>query len=657
MKEPLHTKPLAQAAKKRPLLAAVVILAILAIVIIAVRLGGGNQEPTTAYHEVKRGNLLISVVEGGSLQAVTEVSIRNMVEGTGRIIRIVPEGTFVKKGDLLVELDSSSAQDQVNQQEITVRRAELEFLQAQKQLEITASQTNSDYTAANIKLELARIDLQKFVEGELAQLERELELDVDTIREQLTIDEERYHYSTNLLAAGFETKSKADADRLTLLRTEKNLQQATNSLWMFKQFDRRKLQTNYESKVKEAEEDLDRVVKQSEARMAQAQADVETKTRTLALNESKLERDKQNLAAAKIFAPSDGLVVYATPEGRFSSESMIEEGATVRFRQEIIKLPDTSAMKLTIKVHESHVGKVRPGQAAYVVLDPQPDQRYEGRVSRVALLPNTQDRWSNPNLKVYDTEIMITGKLPEEVKPGVSARAEIVITNLTDVLTVPVQAVTTLKGKPVVYLAGARPTAVPVQVGLFNTRYIHIAEGLNEGARVLLSPPLDTEASDNIDGTILQEGEAGPTNAVSVARMETAPPAFGARANGDDGPSNGLTAPGGEAGSNGRAAFDPQAMLRQWDKDGDGQLSEEERAAMLQARGNRGGGGQGGERTGGGFNREAMLKQFDTDGDGQLSETEQAAMRAAFPRNRNRGGQEDSAAPRAPQPAGGDENP
>ncbi len=656
MKQNSESKPIAQAARKRPVLAAAAVIAILVIVIIMVSRGGGNNEQTTAYHEVKRGNLLISVVEGGSLQAVSEVSIRNMVEGTGRIIRIAPEGTFVKKGDLLVELDSSSAQDQVNQQEITVRRADLELLQARKELEIAASQTNSDFTAANIQLELAKIDLEKFKEGELAQLERELELEVDTIREQLTIDLERYHYSTNLLAAGFETKSKADADRLTMLRTEKNLQQATNGLWMFQQFDRRKLETNYESKVREAAEELSRVVKQSEAKMAQFQADVETKTRTLALNQSKLERDKQNLAAAKIYAPTDGLVVYATPEGRFSSESMIEEGATVRYRQEIIKLPDTSAMKLTIKVHESHVGKVKPGQAAYVVLDPQPDMRYEGRVSKVALLPNTQDRWSNPNLKVYDTEILITGKLPEEVKPGVSARAEIVITNLTDVLTVPVQAVTTLNGKPVVYLAGANPTPVPVQVGLFNTRSIHIAEGLNEGDRVLLSPPMDTEAS-SIDGTIMQEGEAVPTNAVTVAQIDAEQPFFGSRANGSEGPASALAAPGGEAGSNGRAAFDPQAMLRQWDTDGDGQLSEEERAAMFQARGNRGGGGQGGERAGGGFNREAMMKQFDTDGDGQLSETEQAAMRVAFPRNRNRGGQEGSNAATAPQPAGGSENP
>src|SRR5688572_4035847 len=73
-------------------------------------------EVTGGYYTVKRGDFLISVVEGGTLQAVNEVVIRNEVEGTARIIYIVPEGNYVNKGDLLVELDSASAQDQVNQQ-------------------------------------------------------------------------------------------------------------------------------------------------------------------------------------------------------------------------------------------------------------------------------------------------------------------------------------------------------------------------------------------------------------------------------------------------------------------------------------------------------------------------------------------------------------
>lgn len=72
----------------------------------------------------------------------------------------------------------------------------------------------------------------------------------------------------------------------------------------------------------------------------------------------------------------------------------------------------------------------------------------------------------------------------------------------------------------------------------------------------------------------------------------------------------------------------PEEMIRRFDVDGDGQLSEAEKAAMHQAmqkkRGQRGrSGGPQGERP----SREEMLKRFDTDGDGVLSETERDAMR------------------------------
>src|SRR5262249_47897107 len=156
-------------------------------------------------------------------------------------------------------------------------------------------------------------------------------------------------------------------------------------------------------------------------------------------------------------------------------------------------LPDTSKMKVTIKVHESHVGLVQVGQPAFVKLDSIPDQRFEGVVQKVALLPDSQSRFGNPNLKVYNTEVVITDPLPG-VKPGVSAQAEIVITNISESISVPLQAVTTLKGRQVVYLEqGNKSTPVPIQVGMFNTKFIEITSGLKEGNRVLLSPPFDSQ--------------------------------------------------------------------------------------------------------------------------------------------------------------------
>jgi hypothetical protein len=246
-------------------------------------------------------------------------------------------------------------------------------------------------------------------------------------------------------------------------------------------------------------------------------------------------------------------------------------------------LPDTSTMKLTIKVHESHVSNVQVGQFAYVVLDPMPDKRFQGTVSKVAVMPNTADRWSNPNLKVYDTEILLNEALPESVKPGVSAKAEIVITQLKDVIAVPIQAVTTLKGKPVVYLVGAKPTPVPVQVGMFNTKKIEIVSGVNAGDRLLLAPPLDS-GEGSIDGSIIEDGaEIEFTNQVAIAKS-TGLPGVSPSGPGASAGEKQRAAQAAEAGEasprQGRGGFDREAMTKKYDKDGDGTLSEEERAAM-----------------------------------------------------------------------------
>ena len=80
---------------------------------------------------------------------------------------------------------------------------------------------------------------------------------------------------------------------------------------------------------------------QGERRLAQFTADVESQKKTLELSQTKLERDKKQLLATKIYAPQDGLVVYgASGGGHFSNESMIEEGAVVR--RELDAAPSTN---------------------------------------------------------------------------------------------------------------------------------------------------------------------------------------------------------------------------------------------------------------------------------------------------------------------------
>ena len=405
---------------------------------------------------------------------------------------------------------------------------------------------------------------------------------------QLVVNMETYRYSTNLAAKGYETKQKVDGDRLTVLSSANALIVATNSIWMLRTFDEVKQHETFRAQVLQAEQELDRVLNQNARRMAQYAADLISQSNTLALSEQKLERDKKNLVAATIRAPQDGLVVYQISDSHFSSESLIEGGAVVRNRQELIKLPDLSRMKVVVKVHESHVNMIRPGLPAFVMLDSMPDERFRGVVEKVAPLPDTQSRWGNPNLKVYNTDIYLTDTLPN-VKPGVSAKAEIIVTNIANALSVPIQAIATHKGKPAAYVVkGGQSEPRPVEVGMFNTKYIEITKGLKPGERVLLSPPFESREKD-LEGGVLAENEKA--GAATNAPPQAAPPPAAPRI----APGEPIAAAGGDRkgdSSRRRGNLIPEEMLKQFDKNGDGKLDEAELAAMRESLG-RGRGGQG----------------------------------------------------------------
>lgn len=623
---PLQTLP---APLRRPVVWIGIVVVAVILMTLYFRRGTGSELAATAFYDVKRGDFVVSIVEGGTLEAVNEVVIRNEVEGTARVIYIVPEGSYVKKDDVLVELDSAQAQDQVNQQEINYEKARFALIQAQAQLEIQRSMTNSSIDAAALALRFAEMDRDKFKKGQREVSELEARNKLEAAREQLLVSQENYRFTTNLAASGYETQQRVDSDRLSVIGNNNSVIAASNTLSMLLEFDLEKQREQFDSNVREAKNELDRELAQSVSKIAQNEADLLTQSNTLALSFAKLERDRKNVEGTTITAPQDGLVVYPSSDNRFSSESMIEEGATVRNRQEMIKLPDTSKMKVTIKVHESHVNMVQRGQPAFVVLDSMPDQRFRAAVNYVGVVPDTQSRFGNPNLKVYKTEVLVLDKLAD-VKPGVSAKAEIIITNIANSISVPIQAVTTLAGKQVCYVQkGSKTEPVPVTVGMFNTKFIEIVSGLEEGDRVLLAPPYDTKAKD-LEGSVLAEGDAASmTNTPMPAlgspnRMDQGMPrqrdgAGGeARGPGGQGGQGGLGAPGGPAGGAGGmggapgGGFDREAMMKQFDKNGDGQLDEEERNAIRsqfqQRMGGAGGGpgapggqgrGQGGPRGGG----------------------------------------------------------
>ncbi len=654
--------------------------------------------PPTAFYQVKRADMLISIVEEGALRALNETVVRSGLEGFNRIIHLVPEGSYVQKGDLLVELDSSGLKERLNEQELLHQDRLFQLVQAKGNLNIQKSLVESQIKDAELRIENAQDDFEKYRDADAPLLIKTVESRSGVLTEQVRIASERYARTEELVQAGNATKSELEADALSLKREQLALQQYQEDLRLIKKYDQPNQLRLLKSNVEQARAELVRLKQRTSNEIAQAEADLKTSQSGLEFLEENLETLRKRLESTKIFAPQNGLVVYSTvspfqfvgsddrrrEEGRFrggrggegggefrgggrrggrlnsengsrggssgssaaetvasgnqriasaisgssvtepggsggaggaagtgdgtassgggrsggaggqnsssaagsfasypsmrlsslfgsstatnstansagasASSSMnstgsqsssvnlanqfnprssaqnfrdfggfemsgtpgvLEEGLMVRQRQELIRLPDVSKMLAEIQIEEARVRQVRPGMTAYIRIKSIPDRRFKGTVRRVALLPDAQASWMNPDKKVFPTDILVEEDLPF-LKPGVSASAEVIITNLAKVLSVPIQTVTRWNGENVCFIKkGSRVAPVAVTTGWFNDAFVEIKSGLKEGDFVLLAPASDEEEEE------AEESESGETNreepAATPARVQ-----------------------------------------------------------------------------------------------------------------------------------------
>ncbi|MBL9089291.1 MAG: HlyD family efflux transporter periplasmic adaptor subunit, partial [Planctomycetia bacterium] len=488
----------------------------------------GRVDPAseTPLWTVARGPLRITVTEGGSLQSLNPTTVSSQVKGETKIVAVVAEGTYltdedVAAGRVIVELDKSNLEEKLQRQVVTVSGAESDLAQGIEALKIQQNQNDSDLRKATLEVQFARIDLQKYVgeaiatrleahaagletldyaalskdealEGEGLQERRKRESEIDLAREEVARARDKLKWTEELLAKGYVSQDEHVADKLALKRNEVSLEQAQTSLALFLTYEFKKQVQQLVSDLREAKEELGRVERKAASSLASAQADVKGKEDKLRLEKGELERIETEIASCTIRARNPGLVVYASSEERggwMSEDKPIQPGATIRERQPILSIPDPKALGVRINVHESALAKVKTGHTATVTVDAFPDKPLAGKVDRMGTLPNSANRWQNPDLKLYATDVLLENP-PATLRPGMSARVEILIEELASALFVPSPAVTIVGGKPTVYVrTGAGDVARPVTLGASNDRYVEVKAGLEDGDVVLLAPP------------------------------------------------------------------------------------------------------------------------------------------------------------------------
>lgn len=114
-------------------------------------------------HTVQRGDLVITVRERGEIEAAHNTRIISEVEGRATLIKLVPEGTVVKAGDVVAELDTSTVAEKLASEEIVVAKAEADVQQARKNVEIMEKELRAAESARESELEIAKLRARKLI--------------------------------------------------------------------------------------------------------------------------------------------------------------------------------------------------------------------------------------------------------------------------------------------------------------------------------------------------------------------------------------------------------------------------------------------------------------------------------------------------------------
>jgi len=453
----------------------------------------GQSLPThIPVYEVQRGPLTISVLNSGTIHSRDKVIITCDLEGRSVLTWIIPEGTNVQAGELLVEFDADEIIEDFEQQEVRVVNAETALEVAREKVKITEGDNEAALLDCEVGLEMAQLEREKYQRGDYPQEVRQIEANIALANEELQRAAEKLEWSQRLAQEDYLTRTELQADELALKRKQIDLEMTSNKMNLLTNYTVREKQALLDSNLRKAERKLERIKWQNMSNLRTAEAQLFARVREYDQATSRLEKVRFEIDKSKIYAPTNGFILYASTvkmRNRWWTRPLTV-GSTVSRREELIYMPLESGMVVEMMIPEASLNKTFIGMPAKVKVDAFPGRLFDGTLARIDILPDAASAQLNPGLKLYKCEVECDFK-DVQVRPGMSCSAELVAEVHQSVFYLPVQCVVRVNDRPLVYVqTGDSFEPRNVEIGLDNNTMIHIISGVEKGDVVMLAPPI-----------------------------------------------------------------------------------------------------------------------------------------------------------------------
>ena len=244
---------------------------------------------------------------------------------------------------------------------------------------------------------------------------------------------------------------------------------------------------------------------QAEASYTVAKSEVDAAKYSVISAEASLKEATENLQKTSIYAPMTGIVSMLLVE---LGERVV--GTSMMTGTEMMRVADLSRMEAQVQVNENDIVKVKLGDTALIEVDAYLDHKFKGLVTEIANSAKTTgvsaDQITNFDVKILilpeSYKNLITENTKNPFRPGMSASVDIQTDSKLDIITVPIQSVTTRLDstkvtsaqsdkdiRTLVFVAdGEYARAKDVKTGIQDNTYIEILSGVNVGDQVISAP-------------------------------------------------------------------------------------------------------------------------------------------------------------------------
>ena len=438
---------------------------------------------------VQEGPFEVTIVENATLHALRSVSYSSSIPGNqAKILLLAPEGVNVEPGDVLIRFDSNPFEEEVLRTNARLAQSRAELIKTEQDLKLMRLRNTEELAEAHDKLRLAELELASVADGKGKLAEAESSTKLGQSRRELERALSNYEDLKPFLEEGFITKLELDRARHAVDKAREDLELLEVKHQTYIEYTRpaeiegaRAMLHNRKEGLRQLEQAVSYRLSQAEAALALA----ESKTSELT---SKLELQKENVQNSEVRSTVTGMVIYK--EVFFGSEKRkVQVGDQVWPNQPIVMVPDLSQMVTETQIRETDIHKVAKNQRVLIFVEAYPQLQLAGEVSFIGTL--AQQEQGGPSGKYFQVTILVK-RVDPRLRPGMSARVELLVEQIENARYVPLESVFEKGGRRYCYvLRKGRALVQEVLTGPSNENHIVIEAGLERGERVLPRDPTD----------------------------------------------------------------------------------------------------------------------------------------------------------------------